>query len=223
VRAYATNSVGTGYGDVLSFNSLYYSVSDIDGNSYRIVTIGTQTWMAENLRSTKFTNGTSIQLMEDASVWGSWSSGTGYCWYNNDMAKYKDTYGALYNCNAVRDWVYRLCPTGWHVPSVDEWSILESYLGGWSVAGDKLKEIGTTHWRTGNAGTNSSGFTALPGGTRGDNGSFGQLGSTGYWWTTSLFSGGLVGYRSMSYNKSSVDWATANRLNGFSVRCLKDN
>jgi uncharacterized protein (TIGR02145 family) len=137
------------------------TAKDVDGNVYNTVTIGAQVWMAENLRTTKYNDGTSIPLVTDSTKWSDLST-PAHCWYNNDKASYKATYGALYNWYTVA--TDNLCPTGWHVPTTAEWQILKDYLGS-SVDGGKLKESGTTHWKSPNKGaTNESGFTALPGG-----------------------------------------------------------
>ena len=146
VRAYATNSAGTGYGNDISFTTQQGgvgNVTDDDGNVYHSVTIGTQVWMVENLKTTKYNDGTSIPLVTDATDWHNLLT-PGYCWNNNDEATYKATYGALYNWYTVN--TGNLCPTGWHVPGDAEWTTLTTYLGGEDVAGGKLKEVGITHW-----------------------------------------------------------------------------
>ena len=156
------------------------TVTDIDGNVYNTVTIGTQTWMKENLKTTKLNDGSDITQISDNSIWGFYTS-KAYCWYNNDKITYKDTYGAIYNLSTVA--TRKLCPIGWHVPSDNEWSILAKNLGGANVAGAKLKESGTLHWTAPNSeATNGSGFTALPGGYRINNyGTFDDLTHKGYW------------------------------------------
>ena len=136
------------------------TATDIDGNVYHTVTIGTQIWMVENLKTTRYNDGSPIPFVTDSSSWSNLTT-PGYCWYNNDTTN-KNTYGALYNWFAVN--TGKLAPTGWHVPTDDEWTTLTTYLGGESIAGGKLKETGTTHWRTPNAGaTNEIGFTASSG------------------------------------------------------------
>ncbi len=115
-------------------------ISDGDGNIYETVTIGTQVWLTENLKATKYNDGTSIQFVTDNTLWATLST-PAYCWYNNDGGNYKDIYGGLYNWWAVN--TGKLCPTGWHVPSDGEWTTLTSTLGGENVAGAKLKETGT--------------------------------------------------------------------------------
>ncbi|MBN1185318.1 MAG: PKD domain-containing protein, partial [Bacteroidales bacterium] len=192
----------------------YGSVTDIDGNIYKTIQIGTQTWMAENLRTTRYNNGTEIPLVTNSSTWASLST-PAYCWYNNDKFTYGNTYGALYNFFTIDTNI--LCPTGWHVPANIEWDTLIGYLGGRSIAGSKLKETGIIHWVPPiNEGvTNESGFTALPGGYRDDNGPFLNMGGSGYWWSLSW-------YHYMYNNNSYVDrWFADNRY-GFSVRCVKD-
>ena len=138
-------------------------VTDIDGNVYQTVTIGTQVWMVENLKTTRYIDGTAIPLDTNSSTWGGLTT-PGYCWYN-DSAIYGNTYGALYNWYAVN--TGKLAPAGWHVPTDSEWTVLTTYLGGETVAGGKLKDTGTTYWQSPNTGaTNASGFLALPGGFR---------------------------------------------------------
>jgi uncharacterized protein (TIGR02145 family) len=197
VKAYAVNGVGIAFGPILSFttdmeepnpNLTYGKVSDIDGNDYKTIQIGIQEWMAENLKTTKYNDGNSIPNVTDFIEWSDLITGV-YCWYKNDASAYKATYGALYNWFTVS--TGKLCPAGWHVPSDAEWTTLYGYLGGAGVAGGKLKETGTTHWISPNTGaTNSSGFTALPGGTLSlfndpDFSGWGDPGSSGIWWSAS--------------------------------------
>jgi len=224
VRAYATNSAGTGYGSTLPFTtaalSCPASVNDISGNTYNTVTIGTQCWMKENLKTTKYSTGTYISAeITGGTTWANLTTG-GWCNYNN----YGDNvsiYGRLYNFYAVAD-SRNICPTGWHVPSDAEWTTLTTYLGGESVAGDKLKETGTTHWSSPNSGNNSSGFTALPGGYRDGSGTFYDIGGYGYWWSSTESDTFSAGERYMYYNGSNVSRSYADKTNGFSVRCVRD-
>ena len=158
------------------------TVTDIDGNVYHTVKIGAQTWMVENLRTTRYNDGTAIPLVTGNTAWGSLTT-PGYCWYNNDQATYGSTYGALYNWYAVNRG--KLCPTGWHVATDAEWTQLTDYLGGVWVAGGKMKEAGLSHWESPNEGaTNSSGFTALPGGHRISAGSFYLLALHALFWSS---------------------------------------
>jgi uncharacterized protein (TIGR02145 family) len=232
VVAYATNGSGTSYGEVKSFRTgdvpapvnfnqevTYGSVSDIDGNSYKTVTIGTQTWMAENLKTTHYNDGTEITLVVDDTDWA-YSGTEGYCWYKNDEAAYKDVYGALYKIFAVK--TDKLCPAGWHVPTDAEWSTLMDYLGGANVAGGKMKESGNTHWNGTNAGaTNLSGFTALPGGWRQSNGPFYKLGSTGYFWSDGIYPYN-TGVTLKATDPICYSSSFSFKDDGVSVRCVKD-
>ncbi|MCX6320482.1 MAG: fibrobacter succinogenes major paralogous domain-containing protein [Bacteroidia bacterium] len=230
VRAYATNSAGTSYGGDRTFTTLISggstTVTDIDGNGYNTVTIGTQVWMAENLKTIKYNDGTAIPLVTDGAAWAALST-PGYCWYNNDAATYKATYGALYNWFTVN--TGKLCPTGWHVPSDTEWTTLTTYLGGTSVAGGKLKESGTAHWDSPNTGaTNETGFTALPGGFRSysNPGGFGDIGKNGSYWSSTDFTINGMSSAWYQYMYYSYSWAyryySYYRREGFPVRCVKD-
>jgi uncharacterized protein (TIGR02145 family) len=219
VRAYATNSSGTAYGNQLSFNT---DLGDLDGNSYNIVTIGTQVWMAENLKTTKYNDGTAIPNITDNTAWSTNTTGA-YCNYSNTLAN-SDMYGKLYNWYLVASTnSKKVCPTGWHVPTDAEWTTLTTYLGGASVAGGKLKETTTTHWSSPNTGaTNETGFTALPGGYRDVSGTFGLIGIYGFWWSSTI-SGTTYGlYRYMINSNGSISGGDNNQHAGSSVRCLKD-
>jgi uncharacterized protein (TIGR02145 family) len=224
VKAYATNSVGTAYGSQVSFNTdqntTIPTISDIEGNVYHIVTIGTQAWMAENLKTTRYSNGTSIPFVTDNNEWNNLTA-PGYCWYNNDEATYKNTYGALYNWYTVN--MGNLCPTGWHVPTDEEWTALTTYLGGESVAGGKLKETGTVHWQSPNTGaTNESGFTAMPGGYRESSGKFYVAGFANYCWSATQYYATDAWFRAMHYVYSYTGRSYVNKKFGHTVRCLMD-
>lgn len=198
----------------------YSTVTDIDGNVYGTVIIGLQEWMAENLKVTKYLNNDAIPLVSDGTIWAGLISGA-YCWHDNLIADFNE-YGGLYNWYAVND-SRGLCPTGWHVPSDAEWSILISYLGGVSVAGGKIKECGTAHWWSPNTGaTNQTCFSALPGGMRDLNGTFGINEAEGFWWSSTQFNSSNAYDRSMYYDWEGVyeDWGENHY--GFSVRCLKN-
>ena len=191
-----------------------------DRQKYKIVKIGNQWWMAENLKSTKYNDGTSIPHVKDNIAWSNLAT-PGYCWYANDSLTYANPYGVIYNWYTVN--TGNLCPTGWHVPSDTEWTALTDYLGGEGVAGGKLKEVGTGHWSSPNTGaTNEAGFTALPGGNRNFNGSFFYNGYYGYWWssTESSSTNGLNRY--MFYNTGNVIGFSHYKNYGFSIRCVKD-
>ena len=220
VRAYATNSVGTAYGNEVSFTTDPLVVSDIEGNVYNVIRIGTQLWMKENLKVTKYNDGTAIPLVTDGTEWSSLTT-PGYCCYNNDAATYINVYGTLYNWYTVN--TGKLCPQEWHVPTDAEWSTLTTYLGGESVAGGKLKEAGSTHWNSPNtSATNKTGFTALPGGYRDIYGRFGNVGNLGYWYSSTEYATDRAYHRSLNYNLSSVYRNGGFKSNGFSVRCVRD-
>jgi uncharacterized protein (TIGR02145 family) len=223
----ATDAATKAYVDILlekierieSFLGVGVTVTDFDGNTYNAIKIGTQVWMTENLKTTKYNDGTDIPLVTDETAWSNLTT-PGYCLYANNIDNFA-TYGVLYNWHTVNTGI--LCPTDWHVPSDAEWSVLISYLGGGSVAGGKLKEAGTAHWVTPNAGaTNESGFTALPGGYRSYIGTFHYIGEYGVWWSATE-SNSDIGCNWAMYNFSSiVDYGTPSKLYGFSVRCVRD-
>jgi uncharacterized protein (TIGR02145 family) len=200
------------------------SVTDVDGNVYHAVTIGTQTWTVENLKTTKYNDGTAIPLVTDSAAWSNLTTGA-YCWYNNDATTNKATYGALYNWYAVN--TGKLAPAGWHVPTDAEWSTLSAYLGGDNVSGGALKEPGTTHWYSPNTGaTNSSGFSALPGGYRGYrgyNGNFDYIGDVGHWWSATENDASCAYYRYLFYDLNFLFRDNYFKSYGFSVRLLRDN
>jgi uncharacterized protein (TIGR02145 family) len=152
-------------------------VSDIDGNGYDTLHIGTQIWLAENLKTTHYNDGTPIPNVTDDTAWSGLSIGA-RSYYSNDSTQYDKVYGPLYNWHAVE--TGKLCPTGWHVPTDAEWTVLTNYLGG---DGGKLKEVGTVHWNNSTGATDEFGFTALPGGRRLDSGAFSFIGDYGYWWS----------------------------------------
>ncbi len=195
------------------------TVTDVDGNVYHTVTIGTQVWMVENLKTTKYNDGTAIPLVTDGAAWSALST-PAYCWYNNDEATYKTTYGALYNWYAVNSG--KLSPAGWHVPSDAEWVTLISVLGDTTSAGGKLKEAGTAHWVSPNSGaTNSTGFTALPGGSHYNNGLFYLNGKYGWYLSSTESSSSDAWHVYMQYNTSQIYRITGSKVIGFSVRCVK--
>ncbi len=195
------------------------TVTDIDGNVYHTVRIGTQIWMVENLKVTKYRNGDAIPKVTSDYEWKNTGIGA-YCNYDN--AQSPTIYGSLYNGYAVND-PRNIAPVGWHIPSKAEWETLINNLGIKSLIGGNLKEAGTSHWKSPNEGAdNSSGFTALPGGRRGtSNFSFGfsDIGMSGYWWPK-----GSSYYFSLSYYSKEVTLydPPTNLTDGMSVRCLKD-
>jgi uncharacterized protein (TIGR02145 family) len=204
------------------------AVKDIEGNKYRTVKIGTQTWMAENLKTTKYNDGTEIQLMENYDDWVELSA-PAYCWFGNDSAN-REIYGGLYNWYTVQ--TDKLCPDGWHVPSDEEWKELRRILGDDGTAGDALKEKGTRYWKSPNEGaTNSSRFTALAGGYRSFDGTFNLLKSDGYWWssTESVWYRKspdsiptIAFYMNLRYDDHDIYRNASEKSNGFNIRCIKD-
>jgi uncharacterized protein (TIGR02145 family) len=197
------------------------TVTDLDGNVYKSILIGSQTWMAENLKTTKYNNGTSIPLVTDTTSWSNLST-PAYCWYKNHEVN-KDAFGALYNWYAVN--TGKLCPVAWHVPSDSEWTILTNYLGGESVAGGKLKESDTSYWYDPNTGaTNETGFSARAGGYRFSSPSafFTQLGYLGCWWSTTEIDKNWAYNLLMYFNSKKVQRLFITEGTGMSVRCVKD-
>jgi len=224
---------------LILFTSVYLSscekdkletVTDADGNVYSTVVIGTQIWMSENLKTTKFNDGADIPLVTDYTEWGNLTS-PGYCWCNNNEEIYGGIYGALYNWYSVN--TGKLCPDGWHVPSDEEWKVLEMYLGMSQVEADKIGHRGTDEgtklmmediWLQNGTdyGTNESGFSALPGGYRSSDGYFYYIGGSSDWWTSTELDAHDAWTRRLLhdpfvYRDKSV------KENGLSVRCLKDN
>lgn len=251
VRAYATNSAGTNYGYQVQFTTLYNacgsvtSVTDIDGNTYGAISIGNQCWMQQNLKTTKYRNGSNITYPDNNN--SSWSNNTtgAYAWYNNDIAN-KSTYAALYNWYAVNN-SNKLCPTGWHVPTDSEWTQLVDYVVAQGFpnsdiingAGNALKSCRQVSSPLG-GGCNTSVhprwnshsthygfdefmFSAFPGGYRNTNGSFFNIGSYGYWWSSTEYSSALAWGRSMYYGVGYVNrYYYGHKTFGLSVRCLRD-
>lgn len=197
------------------------TATDIDGNVYDIMYFGNYCWMKQNLKTTKYRNGTPIPNVTDPVAWWALPATGAYCWYNNNYVTYGSVYGALYNRAAAIN-TNGLCPTGWRVPSESEWVNLTGNLGGLTLAGGKLKEAGTTHWTTPNTGaTNDIGFSALPGGYRSNVDT--TIGLGGYWWTTTdIWNYGPRWY-GMYYTTTAV--STNNQYRspqmGYSVRCVR--
>jgi uncharacterized protein (TIGR02145 family) len=233
-RVKAVNSLGTAYGYDLSFTTL--PLTDVDGYVYKTVKIGTQVWMAENLRTTKFNDGTEIPLVVESSLWDTLITPS-YCWYENGAEPYGTTYGALYNWYSVE--TDKLCPTGWHVPSDAEWTTFINYLSingyGFEGSGDDIaKSIsGTNGWRSsptpGAPGNdkltnNSSGFNGFPAGLRG-RGGFSLRGRFTCWWSST---GGTSAY-AVDFNDIYLSHITPRpgqgydlSGTGYSVRCVKE-
>lgn len=233
-RAYATNRNGTTFGKTISFHTTlpadesrielnqavtYGSVTDGEGNTYKTVAIGEQTWMAENLRSITYFRGNSIPYE------------SGFVWYNDDPSTNRNTYGALYSRTVAMNG--DLCPIGWRVPTIYDWENLYKYLGTYTIAGGKLKETGFSHWTDPNTGaTNLTGFTALPGGTKGgaDGLNYSYMGTRGFYWSTTSQTHRMAGTNitrnaSVEFTSSSeeikINWNMG--YPGFqSIRCIKN-
>ena len=204
-----------------SWSTLSTTVTDIDGNIYNTVQIGNQVWMSENLKTSRYRNGGLIPNVTDGTAWSILTTGA-WSYYNNDVSN-DAIYGKLYNWyTTLGD---TLCPTGWGVPTDAEWTTLTTYLGGESVAGGKMKTIGTAYWESSNTGAiNSSGFSVLPGGYRLNDGIFYYISINAYFWSATKYGNSNAWYRILSYDDSFV-----NRFNlgirqsvGASVRCLRD-
>ncbi len=196
------------------------SVKDYEGNDYSTIAIGSQTWMAENLRSIKLNDGTPIAYVSNNYSWSTQTT-PGYSYFSNDSVTYKKRYGALYNWYTVQ--TKKICPTGWHVPTDQDWTTLGSSLGIDSIAGGKLKATGTTYWYVPNLyATNSTGFSGIGSGYRFYNGSYNNSGYSATWWSATEYTANTVWYRFLSYNNGKFGRTYADKLYGFSIRCLKD-
>lgn len=199
------------------------SVTDVDGNTYPVVQIGTQCWMAENLRTGHYRDGTEIPNVTDDAAWAGSTTGA-WCNYNNSLSD--SIWGRLYNGDAIVD-TNGLCPSGWHVPTDAEWTILVNHLGGADLAGGKLKATGslgegTGLWGTPNTGaTNETGFSAIPGGSRyWGFGDFEGQHSKGIWWSSTAVFGWELWYRQLRSDSEGVQRFNDPRAAGYSVRCL---
>jgi uncharacterized protein (TIGR02145 family) len=195
------------------------TVTDVDGNTYGTVKIGSQVWMTENLRVTKYNDNTPIPLVTIDSVWSELTT-PGYCFYDNTSnIDTINAFGALYNWHVVE--TDKLCPTGWHVPSDAEWSELTDYLG--VMAGGRLKESATDSWASPNTDAiDDTHFTALPGGYRHNSGTFYNAGSSGYWWGSTENFSSYAFSRSLGYDRSDVYRGSNTKSSGVSVRCVRD-
>lgn len=202
------------------------TVTDIDGNVYHTVTIGKQVWMVENLRVTRYRNGDSIGTTVPAISDISDESSPKYQWAYAGMDSLAAIYGRLYSKHAVFD-SRRIAPAGWHVPTYDDWNTLTTYLGGLSGAGEKMKssgdiEAGTGLWRAPNTSGNEKGFTALPGGSRNNNGYFVEAGQSGYWWSSTEDGANSAWFYCINYRYTDVLRGNNSADRGFSVRCVMD-
>jgi uncharacterized protein (TIGR02145 family) len=232
VRAYATNSAGTAYGNELEFitsgtapdkgiifnsNLTYGSVTDNEGNKYATITIGTQTWMAENLRATKFRNGDLIPKTSSYNQDLTIEETPVYQWEMTNPS----VYGRLYTWYAATD-TRNICPEGWHIPSDAEWNTLTDYIGGIAGSADKMRETGTTHWTGTNNATNSTGFTALPAGyVQATTYEFFVSGSA-TWWSSTSQNAGSAYCRNIYGSFANVQKPVYSKKYGMAIRCVKD-
>jgi uncharacterized protein (TIGR02145 family) len=241
VRAYATTNVGTGYGSAMSFTTKpggsagtvpggsAGTVKDINGNTYNTIIIGSQVWMVENLKTTKYRDGSPIPNVTDNNEWGNLTTGA-QCNYNNNVAN-GTKYGKLYNWYAVND-SRNIAPTGWHVASDAEWDTLKTYVtANRGTFGSVAKALAsTTDWASSTAAgaigndltkNNTTGFTALPGGNRYLNGNYSNVGNYGGWWSSAEDSTSGAWIRYVYYSNSKM-YRSYVKEGGFSVRCVKD-
>lgn len=194
------------------------TITDIDGNVYKTIMIGKQLWTAEDLRTTRFTDGTVIPQIEDSEKWMKIGEQPAMSWYEN---KKDGKYGALYNGYAVERGY--LCPKGWHVPTMADWDILINESGGMGIAGSKLKESGTSHWNAPNFGSlNEKGFSAYGTGYRTSSGEFSFRNGTGIWWSSTEATYSNYSTIAMYYNYQSVIKGSFHKSQGNCVRCIKD-
>ncbi len=200
------------------------TVTDIDGNVYHTIKIGTQMWMVENLKTTKYNDGTAIPFVTGITPWSTLTT-PGFCWYDNNAAN-KSVSGALYNWYAVN--TGKLAPSGWHVPTDAELTVLTDFLGGESVAGGKMKTVGiiedgTGLWYSPNvSATNESGFSAVPGGLRKNTGEFQYIGILCSIWSSSVSFEVLSFYRLLRNDVGNIYQHNNNKGGGMSVRCIRD-
>jgi uncharacterized protein (TIGR02145 family) len=191
-------------------------LNDGEGNTYSTVTIGTQEWMTENLRATKYNDGSAILNVTADSAWAVTKEGA-YAWFINDASGDKASYGAYYNWHAIASG--KLCPAGWHVPADKEWRTLTTYLGGESLAGNEMKS--GSGWKSNGNGSNSSGFNAIPYGYRTTKGIFSSQGASSYFWSST--ENGLNAWYIVLFSKDGTAFKYfGSQQSGFSVRCIRD-
>lgn len=222
IQTFQLNSSNVNIGNLQACNpgGSTGTVTDIDGNTYNTVVIGAQEWMAENLKTTKYRNGSAIPGNLSDTAWGSTTVGA-QADFNNNVAN-TAIYGKLYNWYAVAD-TAGLCPVGWHVPSDSEWTTLSTYLGGDAIAGGVMKEVGLTHWSSPNTdANNSSGFSGLPSGSRGYGGTYANISFYSFWWSSTQANSTSTWYRYLYYLNGNLHRGSDIKSYGFSVRCVRD-
>lgn len=201
----------------------YGTMQDNEGNTYRTIEIGNQTWMAQNLRTTQFRNGDEIPEVTENADWPALTDAAQSSYENNDNEVFLATHGRLYNWFAATD-NRNISPEGWHVPTIQEWETLAATLGGAENAGGQIKEIGEARWNAPNTNAdNSSGFTALPSGRREyTDGRFINQGFNTFWWTSSPYNPDYSWYYQVNYDIASLNAANFHKQYGFAVRLVKD-
>jgi len=238
LKSYASNSVGTSYGNEITFTTKDITgetgtLTDIDGNSYNWIGIGVQAWMAENLKTTRYADGTVINLVESQATWDALTFiDKAYCYYDNSSVN-GDAYGALYtwagamngasSSSSNPSGVQGVCPDGWHIPSDDEWTELINFItnNGYSgIEGSALKS--TSGWYNDGNGNDNFEFNALPGGSRYNDGQFFNLNFTGYFWSATGYDTDRAWFRYLYYNNSDITKTNYLKKYGFSVRCIRD-
>jgi uncharacterized protein (TIGR02145 family) len=221
IRTYAITGSDSVYGQEKAFfTHKQEAVADVDGNYYNIVNIGSQTWLAEDLKTTRFNDSTLIPRVADSYQWARLTT-PAYCWYANDSVNYSFPRGKLYNWFTVN--TGKLCPAGWHVPSDQDWIALSTFLGGDSIAGGKLKTQGTVFWRSPNQdATNQSGFSAFPGGYRNPVGRYFYATIFDNWWSSSAVPPEAATYWYVYHARGILYHEISFRMLGYSVRCIRD-
>ncbi len=200
------------------------NIIDIEGYKYKTVIIGTQHWMAENLKVSKYNDGTEIPFLSDTCKSLCQVTSPGWKYFGN--ISNNETYGKLYNWYAVsttKNGSKNVCPLGWHIPTDDEWEILSNYLGGSNVAGGKMKEVGYLHWNTPNTNaTNTSLFNGLPGGCSNLFGFCSLINQSGWWWSSTVDKSNDAWYRNLVYSSEKLGRFSDDKSSCISIRCLKD-
>ena len=221
VKAYATNSAGTVFGDQLSFETYHDSLVDIDNNIYYSILFETQEWMGSNLKVTRYGNGDLIGTTTPVTLDIQAEANPKYQWsYNGDENAVINYDGRLYTWYAAAD-SRKLCPAGWHLPSDEEWSVLINYMGGETVAGGKMKTV--HHWMNPNTGaTNESGFGAIPAGTRDPDGTFQALNYSARWWSSTSYSTTEAYNRYCDNLTQQIIKSVNTGSSGYSIRCIKN-